>query len=271
VQVDSPSLRSRIGDRYVSERAFDLDSKEDIELVTRLISRDNLEVCFVAPGSKGPCTGYFGLSADVPQVVRNALQRELDGLISYHRELPSRNPQQAIAEYNNENPMEDTPVLSPQLESRKLSGKTEEEALDEVVSSGIARESIHEIRTTRPEREKVAEGEGNNPEEAIANAKSDIPPDAVDIGPPEMVREAEHGTVEIQAQSEEEARERWESQKAKDATLDDLICMTQPRRGFIGIGRRLGIWEVTWSRPSVVRFSYRVPAEVSVTWLKQTE
>jgi hypothetical protein len=112
VQVDTPSVRSRINDRYVSERLFDLDDTENINLIRRLCSREILEVCFVAPGTKGPCTGYFGLSAAVPGSVRSALLKELDSLISYHNGLQSRNPERAVAQYNSENPMEDTPVLS---------------------------------------------------------------------------------------------------------------------------------------------------------------
>jgi hypothetical protein len=116
VEVDNSMVRSRINDRYVSERLFNLDDTEDLDLIRRLCSREILEVCFVAPGTMGPCTGHFGLSAAVPKSVRSALLEELDSLISYHNGLQSRNAEHAVAQYNSENPMENTPVLWRDLE-----------------------------------------------------------------------------------------------------------------------------------------------------------
>lgn len=271
VQVDSPSVRSQIGDRYVSERTFDLDSKEDMELIERLISRNQLEICFVASGAKGPCTGFFGLRTDFSQTTRDILRRELDDLVSYHRGLPERNPQSAIAQYNSENPMEDTPVLAPQLESSKFTGITEEEAVNKIVNGGIARESIHDVTISRSEKDKVSEGRGKNPDEAAANAKSNIPPEARDIRGPEVIRQPENDSVDLEAQTEEKAREKWHSIKPDDAQLVSLRCVTAPKRRFLGIGRRVGVWQASWSRPAVSRFSYRLPAEVTVTWFKQTQ
>lgn len=268
VQVDSPSVRSQIGDLYVSERAFDLDSKENLELIKRLISRNQLEICFVAPGEKGPCTGFFGLRAEFPQNVRDMLSRELDDLVSYHHGLPARNPQSAIAQYNSENPMEDTPVISPELESSKFTGITEEEALNKIVNGGIARESIHEVTTSRSEQEKVSDGRGKNPNEAAADAKSNIPLEALDIRGPEVIWQPEKDNVDVEAQTEEEAREKWRSQKPDDAQLDSFSCVTAPKRRFLGIGRKVGVWQASWSRPAVSRFRYRLPAEITVTWFK---
>ncbi len=271
VQVDSPSVRSQIGDRYVSERAFDLDSKEDVELIERLISRNQLEICFVASGAKGPCTGFFGLRTDFPQTARDILRREFDDLVSYHRGLPERNPQSAIAQYNSENPMEDTPVLDPQLESRKFTDITEEQAVNMIVNGGIPREGIHKVTSSRSEQEKMSEGRGKNPDEATANAKSNIPQEALDIRGPEVIQQPEKGSNSIEAQSEEEARGKWRAQKSADAQLDSLRCVTAPKRRFLGIGRKAGVWQASWSRSAVVRFRYRLPIEITVTWFKQAQ
>jgi len=117
VQVDTPEVKSAIGDRYVAERPFDFDSADEMKMAQALISRDVFEVCFVAPGQSGPCTGYFGLQVAMPQAVRERLQKELADLVTYDKGLSGRHPKGAIDQYNRENPMEDMPVLPAPAEA----------------------------------------------------------------------------------------------------------------------------------------------------------
>lgn len=385
VQADSTSLRSRIGSPYISERSFNLDSKENVDLIMGLISQDEIEVCFVAPGNNWPCTGYFSRRAYLPNSIRENLNKEIDDLISYNLGLPIKNYQEALAQYNSENPMEDTPVLLPKSESkevmkmlkdvivvidtttanwiksknfskqevigfaletcsmiaddvwpdiqswmnssgfvpsifgmpsiwdkskipnvvrdvrgdiysemavrtgstafggkvavvlcmtppkseiRKFTDKTEEQAISEIMSSGITRECIREVKMTRHEENKVVEGEGKNNDEAVIKAKSKLRLCAVDINGPKFIRQAEQGTIEIQAEAEWQARKQWDSQKEKDAKLDVFQCITTPRGGIFGIGRRMGLWKISWSKPVIVQFSYRIPSEVTITFTK---
>ena len=189
VQIDTPDVRAKIDDRYLSERPFDIESEDEIELLQGLITRDELEVCFVAPGESGPCTGQFGLRASFPEDVRKLLNKELEDLLAYDRALSGRHSQGAVDQYNCENPMDATPVLSPNLDTRKFLGMSEEKALEEVGRSGIRQEDVCEVKTTRRRQQKKAEGSGKDAESAIDNAKALRPSDAIDIAPPQIVQE----------------------------------------------------------------------------------
>ncbi len=84
---------------------------------TDLLSRECLEVCFVAPGESGPCTGFFGLAAKLPAECRAALKKEREGpagLLAYHSSLATTDFDRALDQYNAENPLESSPILDPQ-------------------------------------------------------------------------------------------------------------------------------------------------------------
>ena len=269
VQVDTPEVKSAIGDRFVVERHFDFDSADEMKMAEALISRDVLEVCFVAPGQSGPCTGYFGLQVAMPQAVRERLQKELADLVTYDKGLSGRHPKGAIDQYNRENPMEDTPVLAPPLKTKKLVGKTEEEAIQEIVDGGVSPSTIFETRTTRDAQSKTALGTGPDQDSAISDAKASVPQDAVDVGSPRIVQQGEHESAEVKADSESEARSHGRRLLPKGAQFKAMQCTQPPRKGFLGLGKNPGHWTVTWEKPFRVEIAYRLLPEVTVTWLKQ--
>ncbi|MBI4527026.1 MAG: HEAT repeat domain-containing protein [Deltaproteobacteria bacterium] len=111
VQVDSADIRAQAGYPFLAEHARWLEEDEDCRVIGALIERDKLEVCLVAPGEKGPCTGYLGLAADLPQECREVLKREWNELLAYHKNVTERDFQGALDQYNRENPLEDSPIL----------------------------------------------------------------------------------------------------------------------------------------------------------------
>lgn len=115
LEIDSPRVKSRTGKPVVFENHHNLELEEELKLVTALISKDTMKVCFTASGEHGPCTGYFGMEAPIAAECQQELRRELDQLIEYHKGIPAarRNVQKCIAQYERENPIEETPVLSP--------------------------------------------------------------------------------------------------------------------------------------------------------------
>lgn len=121
VQVDTPQIRAKAKNSpFLTEHSRWLDEEEDCRLIEALISREKLEVCFVAPGNNGPCTGYFGLQVGLPQALKDILRQEWKDLLAYHKGVSNRNYQAALDQYNRENPIESPPVLpSPKVESRK--------------------------------------------------------------------------------------------------------------------------------------------------------
>lgn len=111
VSADSPEVRAKAGYPFLAEHARWLDEDDDRRVVGALIDRNRVEVCFVAPGQNGPCTGYFGLSAQMPEECHEALKKEWDDLLAYHKALPTHDFQGSLDQYNRENPMEGTPIL----------------------------------------------------------------------------------------------------------------------------------------------------------------
>jgi hypothetical protein len=120
VQVDTPEIRAKVNNSpFLAEHSRWLDENEDCKLIEALINRNKLEICFVASGNKGPCTGYYGMQVSVPEKLKDTLRREWNELLTYHNGVSNRNYQAALDQYNRENPMEGTPVISiSQIKSR---------------------------------------------------------------------------------------------------------------------------------------------------------
>lgn len=113
VQVDSSELRSKFGYPFVAEHARWLDETDDLRIIEALVANDKIELCFVAPGEQGPYTGFFCLTGTVPSDCRERLLQEWDELQKHHGLIEFRNFQSALEQYNQENPMEMSPILPP--------------------------------------------------------------------------------------------------------------------------------------------------------------
>lgn len=124
VSVDSPEIRAKAGHPFLAEHAGWLDEDDDRGVIAALIDRNRLEVCFVAPGQYGPCTGYFGLSVELPSECREVLKEEWRDLLTYHEGVPTRDFQGSLDQYNRENPIEDTPILEIPRQGKRTSMPT---------------------------------------------------------------------------------------------------------------------------------------------------
>lgn len=113
VQVDSPAVRSKFGSPFLSEHARWLDETNDRRVIEALIAGEKVELCFVAPGEKGPCTAFFSLSGTLPPECCEKLKQEWDELRRHHDSIEFKDFQSALQQYNHENPMEESPVLAP--------------------------------------------------------------------------------------------------------------------------------------------------------------
>ena len=164
-----------------------------------------------------------------PEIIRDTLKQEWNGLLAYHKSLSNRNYQAALNQYNRENPMEGTPVLTPKLKSQKFEGKTVEEAQAAAAMPGIAPEKIYDVKVTRTDKERTATGKSKSANAAIEAAKSRIKSQAFDIRTAEILQEGQEGVVEIQTQTETEARDQWLSKAPKGATLEAFDCVVAPR------------------------------------------
>jgi len=111
--VEVPELERQFGSPFLVESSYWPEESETRELIEILIDNDELEVCFVAPGKNGPCTGYYGFKVILPEECKSQLKSEWKELLEYHNSVSSskRNYRQALNQYNNENPLEENPIL----------------------------------------------------------------------------------------------------------------------------------------------------------------
>jgi hypothetical protein len=113
VHVDSPSIEKRSGNPAIFENHQNISQADTCERIQKLIARGKIDVCFTASGKNGPCTGYFGVSALISLECQDALHKEWKQLIEYHNSVQAthRNFQQAVGQYEQENPIQENPVL----------------------------------------------------------------------------------------------------------------------------------------------------------------
>ncbi|MCI0411362.1 hypothetical protein L0222_01020 [bacterium] len=76
------------------------------------MERELLQICFVAPGQKGPCTGYFGLEVKFPESCKEKLKSMWSALVQYHRGIAERDFEGCLNQFNEENPIEKSPISS---------------------------------------------------------------------------------------------------------------------------------------------------------------
>lgn len=113
VQVDSPALRSKFGYPFLAEHARWLDETNDRRVIEALIAGEKIELSFVGPGEKDSLKAFFGLSGSVSPDCREKLKQEWDDLKRHHDSIQFRDFQSALRQYNQENPMEESPILLP--------------------------------------------------------------------------------------------------------------------------------------------------------------
>jgi hypothetical protein len=114
LHVDSRAVEQRARSPYLVENGHWPEADDTRQVIPPLISREHLEVCFVADGPIGPCQGYFGLRVPLSEGVRSALTDEWKNLNDYHSSLPSsrRSHPEAMNQFERENPMEANPILA---------------------------------------------------------------------------------------------------------------------------------------------------------------
>ncbi len=99
----------------------------------------------------------------------------------------------------------------------------------------------------------------------MANGSEAVKVESVDITRPM----ASNGSTEIQASTEQIARQQWVRTQT-GATLDAVECLVTPRRAFFGLWGRLGRWKFQWSKPVEVEVSYSLRQEVTVRFKRRT-
>jgi len=162
-------------------------------------------------------------------------------------------------------PLRATPISLPSIktESRTFKGESAQEA-KEAAKAEIPEDQIISLDVTRDAKEDTAKAEGKNSSEAIEQAKARVPSEAFDVGDAKIIRDRRSGVVEVSAYSENEALVAWKSSAPKDVYLENLQCTLEPKKGFLGLGKKKGTWKVNWSLAFLASVSFKMPAEVTV-------
>jgi len=115
VRVDSPQVQAQAGYPFITENAHWPENHDTKEVIPALLRRQDLEVCFIADTPAARCQGKFGLRVAIPDNCRAILKKEWEALNEYHFAIPEsrRDRRDAFAQFHNENPLEENPVLDP--------------------------------------------------------------------------------------------------------------------------------------------------------------
>ncbi len=112
VSVDSPGVKLKFGYPYLAEHPLCPDDEKDREIIEAFLSTETVQVFFVAPGQKDPLAGYFGLEAELTSECREMLKSGWQTLHNHHIGINVRDFELCLEQYNNENPIEQSPVLA---------------------------------------------------------------------------------------------------------------------------------------------------------------
>lgn len=157
--------------------------------------------------------------------------------------------------------------LGPTLKTQKYYGESVDEAMAAAEAAATALDNVQEIKVTRNVQDETAHGKGRDANAAIEDARRRVPSDLFSrSSSAEIIQTGERGTEEIQAQTAAIARQQWRSRAPEGATLDGLECKIAPRSGFLGLGKKPGVWKANWSTPFRAQISYTVKAEVTLTY-----
>jgi len=152
----------------------------------------------------------------------------------------------------------------PELHHKIFEGKTAAEAKAKAEKNAPA--SVKSIDITRDVQEKKAVGEGKDRNTAILAAEKSVPANAFDTGAPSVLQDSRCGETVIQAMSESDVKKIWKHGAPDNAVLNECECKSLPNKGFIGFGRKHGIWKVQWQTPVKVGLTYKLPAQVTLTY-----
>jgi hypothetical protein len=158
------------------------------------------------------------------------------------------------------------------VKSKTFSAKSLEEAVaasrTEIPSNLILKEEARDVET------KFINENGDSADAAIEAAKATpLGPVCYDMSPIEIVQEAQQGSSVVQAFSEDHAHQVWKEQGQApwDASITSMHCEAAASKGFAGIGKKEGTWHINWTTPFRARFSYKLPATLTVHYIKSNQ
>ncbi len=165
-------------------------------------------------------------------------------------------------------PLRSTPSApTAPLESRQFEDITSENAKAKALTTCVDK-NIYDVIINRNAKKETSQENGRTLDQARDVARSRIPSGAIEISSMEIVQQADKGVIQIEAQTQFEAES-----KLKDSIKHTVIsynteCLVVPKEGFLGFGKKPGQWRIHWEKSFIVRFTYTLPALVTIRYFK---
>ena len=150
------------------------------------------------------------------------------------------------------------------LKTRCFQGKTEEEAREAAINSGISQDAV-KIEMIPPMQLSVT-AEGKTAQEALDASAKLVPDEAIEVGITAIVRKGDASIIRIQAWSSENARDNAMTQLSSGVIIEGLDQIVPPQGGIFGIGKKPGEWNVHWYLPFVAKSVYKTLYKVEVRY-----
>ncbi len=151
------------------------------------------------------------------------------------------------------------------LAKRQFDGITVDEARTKA-SRELADKKIYDFLINRYEKTGVSQGNGNTLDQATDTARKQIPSIALNITSREILQQAEKGVFQTEGQTEEEAIRQLKSNIMHTSIICNSECLVAPKEGFLGLGKKPGKWRIQWEKDFIVKFTYVIPAIVTVRY-----
>ena len=147
-----------------------------------------------------------------------------------------------------------------QLTFEEFYGTSIEEA--EAKARASVGEILIGIEVVRDIQETSSSAQARSAEEALQLVSKRVPEKAFDPQEPTILQQGQSGSVEVEEFVEFEAKKAWRRHAPRGAQMDNIECSSPSKNGVLGLGKKPGVWKVTWSAPYIAEVRYKMLAVV---------
>ncbi len=147
------------------------------------------------------------------------------------------------------------------VETIEVEAESLEEAKKQIRSQIPAGQSLVSEKVLSDGSPKDVKVVGKTTEEAFAEARTQIPASAVVLDE-RIVAYPEVKTFRVEAFDEPSAKKKALGKSRSAATLKSLNLLSPGRKGFWGLGKKPGVYNVELSFPAIVEITYKAKAKI---------
>jgi len=111
--VDAPELEQKFGSPFIVEQSYSIEYPVVSQFLHGMEKLETLDVCFVSESGPHTVQGHYGFHISWSNECRAELMKLYSDLKSFSKSIPEENRdyERALDQYNQENPLEENPVL----------------------------------------------------------------------------------------------------------------------------------------------------------------